>query len=124
MTTILKHNYWTIILPQFLHRIHRKLLQLSLTPPTISDSPFPDIATIFVDVNGVLNLLIELDISKAPRPDKISAHFLKLRSTEIAPILTLIFQASIHKSRVPPDWKQANIVPIFKKGDRTPLQQL
>ena len=91
----------------------------SETPPTISDLPFPAISTISVDANGVLNLLHELDISKAPGPDKIPAHFLKLCSTEIAPILTLIFQASIHQSRVPPDWKQANIVPVFKKGDRT-----
>ena len=33
--------------------------------------------------------------------------------------MILIFQASIHQSRVPPDWKQANIVPVFKKGDCT-----
>ena len=91
----------------------------SEAPPTISDLPFPAIFTISVDANGVLNLLNELDISKAPGPDKIPAHFLKLCSTEIAPILILIFQASIHQSRVPPDWKQANIVPVFKKGDRT-----
>ena len=91
----------------------------SETPPTISDLPFPAISTISVDANGVLNLLNELDISKAPGPDKIPAHFLKLCSIEIAAILILIFQASIHQSRVPPDWKQANIVPVFKKGDRT-----
>ena len=50
------------------------------------------------DANGVLNLLNELDVSKTTGPDKIPAHFLKLCSTEIAPILTLIFQASIHQS--------------------------
>ena len=44
---------------------------------------------------------------------------LKLWAIEAAPILTLIFQASIHQSSVPPDWKQANIVPIFKKKDHT-----
>ena len=48
-----------------------------------------------------------------------TAHFLKLCAIEVAPILTLIFQASIHQSSVPPDWKQANIVPIFKKKDHT-----
>ena len=88
-------------------------------PPIISDTSFPNIATISVDINGVLNLLNELNISKATGPDNIPAHFLKLCAIEVAPILTLIFQPSIHQSSVPPDWKQANIVPIFKKGDRT-----
>ena len=46
-------------------------------------------------------------------------HLLKLRSIELAPLLTFILQASIQQSRVPSDWKQANIVPIFKKGDHT-----
>jgi len=91
----------------------------SETPPVIPDPQFPDIASISIDVNGVRNLLNELDTSKATGPDKIPTHLLKLCATEFAPILTLIFQASIHQSRVPPDWKQANIVPIFKKGDRT-----
>ena len=34
-------------------------------------------------------------------------------------LLTLLFQASIHQSLVPLDWKHANIMPIFKKGDRS-----
>ena len=38
-------------------------------PSIISDTSFPDIATISVDINGVLNLLNELDISKATGPD-------------------------------------------------------
>ena len=77
------------------------------------------IATISVDINGVFDLLNELDISKAAGPDNIPAHFLKLCAIEVAPILTLIFQASIHQFSFSPDWKQANNVPIFKTGDRT-----
>ena len=57
----------------------------SETPPTISDSPFPDIATISVDANEVLNLLNELDISKAPGPDKIPAHFLSCAALKQLP---------------------------------------
>ena len=82
----------------------------SESPPIISDISFPDIATISVDISGVLNLLNELDISKATGPDNIPAHILKLCAIEVAPILTFIFQASIHQSSVPPDWKQANII--------------
>jgi len=32
--------------------------------------------------------------------------------------LQLIFQASLTQGSVPSDWKKANIVPVFKKGDR------
>ena len=47
------------------------------------------------------------------------AYLLKETSNEMAPILTFIFQASLLQSSVPSDWKKANIVPLFKKGDRT-----
>jgi len=77
--------------------------------PVTHDSPFPDIPTVSVDASGVLKLLNELDVSKVD----------KIPGIELAPLLTFIFQASIQQSRVPSDWKQANIVPIFKKGDRT-----
>jgi len=82
------------------------------------DSPFPDIPTVSVDANGVLKLLNELDVSKTNGLDKIPAHLLKLCNIELAPMLTFIFQVSIQQSRVPSDWKKANIVPIFKKGGR------
>jgi len=43
---------------------------------------------------------------------------LKEASGEIAPSLTFIFQASIQQCVPPIDWKEANVVPLFKKGDR------
>ena len=38
---------------------------------------------------------------------------------EIAPVLQNIFQQSFNESKTPSDWKKANRVQIFKKGDRT-----
>ena len=39
---------------------------------------------------------------------------------EIAPILTTCttFQTSLDTGKIPDDWREAAIVPIFKKGDR------
>jgi len=93
-------------------------------PPIISDTSFADIAIISVDINGVLNLLNELDISKATGPDNISTHFLKLSAIEVVPILTIIFQTSIHQSSFPPDRKEAKYFPNIQKRRPYPLQQL
>ena len=38
-------------------------------------------------------------------------------SSEIAPILALIFNESIAQGTVTDDWRQANVAPIFKKGE-------
>jgi hypothetical protein len=72
-----------------------------------------------IHVNGVRKLLEALNPHKASGPDQISSRFLKEMSSVIAPALTLIFQASHYQCQVPTDWKQANVTPLFKKGDKT-----
>ena len=74
---------------------------------------------IHVGVEGVHKLLCDLDPHKAPGPDAIPARTLKLAAEELAPVLTLIFQKSLDTGEIPLLWRQANITPIFKKGDRT-----
>ena len=37
---------------------------------------------------------------------------------ELTPTFTLFFQASLKQGIIPTDWTTANVVPIFKKGDR------
>jgi len=83
--------------------------------PPLDDLHIPDITDISIDVNGAFKLMQELDASKAAGSDSIPARLLKICSVKLAPILTLIFQASIHQSSIPADWKQANIMPIFKR---------
>ena len=43
---------------------------------------------------------------------------LKECSSEIAPILALIYNESLAQGTVPDDWRQANVAPIFKKGEK------
>ena len=38
---------------------------------------------------------------------------------QIYPVYTILFQASLHQGRIPNDWKEAHIVPVYKKGDTT-----
>ena len=37
----------------------------------------------------------------------------------MAHIYSFLFQASLDQGVVPPDWKTANVVPLFKKGDKS-----
>ena len=78
---------------------------------------------ITVDPNGVLKLLNNLKIHKASGPDGLSARVLKECSSEIAPILALIYNESLAQGTVPDDWRQANVVPILRKG-RNMMQQI
>ena len=86
--------------------------------PSKGDSPFPDMENIQVNAEGVKKLLLDLKVDKATGPDSIPAFILKTASDELAPILTRIFQLSLETGDVPHDWRQAWVVPIFKKGER------
>jgi hypothetical protein len=33
--------------------------------------------------------------------------------------MSLFFQASVNQGSIPDEWKEANVVPIFKKGDKS-----
>ena len=55
----------------------------------------------------------------ASGPDGIPTMLLKQTAVEIAPAVTLLFQASLDQGKVPSQWKKANIVPLFKKGSRS-----
>ena len=43
---------------------------------------------------------------------------LKECSSEIATILTLIYNESLAQGTVPDEWRQANVTPVLKKGEK------
>ena len=66
----------------------------------------------------VRNVLRKLKTDKAVGPDGISNKLLKMTVGSIVPSLTKLFNTVLRSSRYPAIWKQANITPIFKKGNR------
>ena len=54
----------------------------------------------------------------ASGPDGIPTMLLKHTAEEIAPAVTMLFQASLDQGQVPTQWKKKHIVPLFKKGSR------
>ena len=70
---------------------------------------------ISISIEEVYHQLSNLQSNKASGPDKIPVYSASL----IAPILFLIFQSSLNQGILPSDWKTANIIPIYKKGNRS-----
>ena len=63
-------------------------------------------------------LLQDIKTEKATGPDSIPNLVLKECAKEISPAITSIFQASLETGKLPTDWTNANISPIYKKGDK------
>jgi hypothetical protein len=87
---------------------------------TVGSQNYPgtSMPDLVITENGVTKLLKNLKPHKAAGPDNIRPLILKELYQEISPILTFIFQISLSTGETPDEWKQANVVPIFKKGPR------
>jgi len=86
--------------------------------PTPTEQPFPPMPDIIISRNGILKQLLELKENKASGPDLIPPRILKAAANPISFCLERLFQASLSTGIVPCDWRQANITPVFKKGER------
>ena len=86
--------------------------------PVLEGNPFPDIPPIHIHADGVTQLLLNLKFHKAAGPDNFPSYFLKEVANEIAPALSLIFQASLNQGTLPDIWKSALVVPVYKKGNK------
>jgi len=63
--------------------------------PVMNESPYPCMADITITLDGLFHLLQNLKTHKACGPDGIPIRLLKETSEEVAPILLLIFRASL-----------------------------
>ena len=73
---------------------------------------------IVVSKELVEEILTGLNPNKAAGLDGVESRLLKMCAKEMAPILCGIFQKSMDDGEVPSKWKEANIVPIHKKGNK------
>ena len=68
--------------------------------------------------NEVHDLLTCIDTSKATGPDGISPKLLHEAGVTIVPSLTKLINLSLTKCKIPKGWKLANVIPLYKKGDK------
>ena len=68
-------------------------------------------------VDDISRLLTDLNPAKSPGPDKVHPKLLK-SCPSLAWPLFILFRQSIDLGKLPTDWKNSSISPIFKKGQR------
>ena len=87
--------------------------------PDLGPSQYPSMEDITVSCKGVVKLVKNLKPHKAAGPDDIPLMLLREAADEIAPAITLLFQASLNQGNTPSTWRKALVVPIFKKGSKS-----
>ena len=66
----------------------------------------------------ISNIIRSIDVNKAHSHDNISIRMLKIYDSAIVESLTIIFNSCINQSMFLDIWKNSNICPIHKKGDK------
>ena len=60
--------------------------------------------------------------NKAPGPDGMHGKVLKNCARSLAYPLSILYNLSFVTGCIPPDWKLASVVPVFKKGDENSVE--
>ena len=63
-------------------------------------------------------MLSKLRADKASGVDELSPRLLLHFPDEILVPVCMLFEKSLREGQVPEDWRRANVVPIYKAGDR------
>jgi hypothetical protein len=95
---------------------HSNIDTTNASLPNNIDRPDEIINTVLLNENEVCDILKSLDPEKAVGPDGISPKLLKMCATIITPSLTKLFNLSLRTCKFPTSWKLANVLPIYKKG--------
>ena len=76
------------------------------------------LSDVVIDSADVARRLLALDPNKSPGPDGFHPRLLKELAQELSPSLSLIFEKSLLEGVIPDDWKDAQVTPLFKKGEK------
>ena len=93
--------------------------QPSDTSPDSRQNPSTTMPEIDISLDGLLKLLKNLKPGKAAGPDRLKPLLLRELREEIAPIIKIIFDRSLQTGKLPAEWLTANVMPVFKKGDKS-----
>ena len=73
---------------------------------------------IMITESKVLSVIESLKEDSACGPDGIPPRVIKELKRELVKPLTMLFQKSLDTGKIPDDWRQAEVTPVFKKGSK------
>ena len=86
--------------------------------PPVNKTVNTSLTDIKVDTVGVEKLLLKIKPHKACGPDELPNMVLSKCAKSLAPGISTLFQKSLDSGILPKDWTDANVTPVFKKGDK------
>ena len=90
--------------------------------PNLPADPPSHVCPEMPDINftpyAVSEILKHLKNSSSPGPDEISQRVLKEVANEVSIPLSILFNKTMRSGTVPSDWKKANVIPIYKSGQK------
>ena len=79
----------------------------------------PELSFIPIQREKILEILKSLNVSKACGIDGIGNNVLKKCADSLVEPISIIASASLESGCFPAAWKQANVVPVYKKNDKS-----
>ena len=92
--------------------------RVNIIPPA-PDYAIDSLSCFDVSEDLVLSILLLTSRNKACGPDNVSARVVHECAHELAVPMTKLCRLSLEQGTCPKNWKRANVVPIFKKGDKS-----
>ena len=80
------------------------------------------LANLKFEEDDIFNLLRKMNANKAAGPDGIHGKLLKFCASSIAKPLSIIYNKCFKSGTIPDIWKLGNIVPVFKKGEKSSME--
>ena len=105
------------LLNEFLSSVFTKE-DLKSTPTFDCGKNVNVLTTISTTRDKMFKVLHSLNPSKSPGPDQIHPKILKELANELSYPLTLLFNKSMSEGKILTHWKEAEVRPIYKKGDK------
>jgi hypothetical protein len=78
-----------------------------------------ELCAVTVSCDKMCKALKALKVNKASGPDGLNPRILKELCNELANPLTYLFNKTMKAGKIPTAWKEAEVRPIFKKGDKS-----
>ena len=81
-----------------------------------------DLRDYVISTADVRSLLMRINPNKSPGPDGIHGKVLKNCAVSLSYPLSQLYTTSFKTGTIPDEWKLANVVPVFKKEDKSDVE--